>query len=152
MIQICYTSRATAPLDHRTHATLVTQAQANNGRDDVTGLLLYDGMRFIQALEGPRIVTEACMARIRGDTRHEAIDVISQCPIAARQFGTFAMAAMMPGEMDQAAFVETVKSHVSQVSTASVRAVFIGFAVLGRSRRAAAAMARAAPAPLPLTI
>lgn len=134
MIQICYTSRATAPLDRQGYDHLVLQAQGRNRDDDVTGLLLYDGSRFIQALEGPDALASACMSRIERDPRHEAIDIISRSAVAGRQFGTFAMAALMPEDRDNATFVRTIKSFVENVEPAHVKALFIGFAVLSRSR------------------
>jgi len=139
LIQICYTSRATAPLDRRHYDALVTEAQERNHDDMITGLLLYDGARFVQALEGPEERTNACMARIERDRRHEAIDVVSRGTIAERQFGTFAMAALMPDDRDNAAFVHTIKSFVENVEPAHVKALFIGFAVLSRARGSARA-------------
>lgn len=134
MIQICYTSRATASLDRARYSALVLEAQGRNRVDGLTGLLLYDGARFIQALEGPEQLATACMARIERDRRHEAIDIVSRWTIEERQFGTFAMAALMPDDRDNATFVRTIKSFVAKVEPAHVKALFIGFAVLSRSR------------------
>lgn len=134
MIQICYTSRATGSLDRLHYNALVTEAQDRNRGDGVTGLLLYDGARFIQALEGPEALASACMTRIERDHRHEAIDVVSRGTIAERQFGTFAMAALMPDDRDSATFLRTIKDFVADVEPAHVKALFIGFAVLSRSR------------------
>jgi hypothetical protein len=134
VIQICYTSRATASLDRVRYDALVGEAQSRNRTDRVTGLLLYDGARFIQALEGPEALASACMRRIERDHRHEAIDVVSRAAIAQRQFGTFAMAALMPDDRDNATFVRTIKDHVANVEPTHVKALFIGFAVLSRSR------------------
>ncbi len=134
MIQICYTSRATAPLDRTRYNALVVEAQGRNREDEVTGLLLYDGARFIQALEGPDLLASACMARIERDRRHEAIDIVSRGTVTDRQFGTFAMAALMPDDRDNATFVRTIKAFVENVEPAHVKALFIGFAVLSRTR------------------
>jgi len=134
VIQICYTSRAKASLDRARYNALVLEAQGRNRADDVTGLLLYDGARFIQALEGPERLASACMARIEQDRRHEAIDIVSRTRIPERQFGTFAMAALMPDDRDNATFVRTIKTFVENVEPAHVKALFIGFAVLSRSR------------------
>jgi hypothetical protein len=43
---------------------------ANNRRDDITGLLICNGVHFAQALEGPQDKVEACFARISADSRN----------------------------------------------------------------------------------
>lgn len=134
MIQICYASRTVRPLTRAEYGDLAGQARRHNGRDAITGLLLYDGARFVQALEGPAALAEACMARIERDARHQDVSVVERGPVTERQFGGFALAALMPDEGDPSAFVEQVKALVADVASPKLRAVFIGFAMLSRPR------------------
>lgn len=134
LIQICYTSRVILPFCSGDYNELAGQAQRLNTRDRLTGLLLYDGSRFLQAFEGPAAAADACMARISRDRRHTNIDVIGRRPITARQFGMFAMASLMPGEGDRSTFVAAIKHHVAHVQLPDLKALFIGFAVLSRPR------------------
>ncbi len=44
-----------------------------NRRHDITGMLLTDGQRFMQILEGPRTEVRALCKRIEADPRHRCV-------------------------------------------------------------------------------
>ena len=52
----------------------------------------YDG--FAQVLEGPQAVVEARYARIKADSRHEAVRVNKAAPAPRRRFGKWAIAVV----------------------------------------------------------
>jgi hypothetical protein len=130
MRQIVYASRATGLMNRDAFAALVDQSIMNNARTGITGLLLFDGYRFLQAIEGPFAQVEACMARVKDDPRHYAIDIAFEGETDIRQFGTFSMASMMPGLDGKRDFLIRIKSAVSLVRQPDIQALFIGFAVL----------------------
>lgn len=134
MLQVVYTSRVVTPLTRAGYDLLLDQAQTRNGRDGITGLLLYDGARFVQAVEGPEELVASCMSRIVQDGRHCAVELVQRQPVLDREFGSFSMKALTSGAGDADAFVEDVKRQVSGVGAAHLQALFIGFAVLSRSR------------------
>ena len=70
----------------------------NNSLDGVTGLLLSDGWRFVQVLEGSPDGVEATMERIRRDPRHVGVTVLHDGPVEAREFGGWSMADRRRGE------------------------------------------------------
>ena len=127
MLQLTYIStvRDAAKVDL---GDILRVSRANNRRDRITGLLHYDGRRFLQALEGPAALVEAAYARIRVDPRHFAPVVLSQRPIDAREFGNWDMAALEPGD-DRDAFVARITALVANASPI-VRATFEGRAGL----------------------
>ena len=130
MIQIVYRSRAAVELTQEDLRDLIQVSRTNNERDGVTGLLLYDGYRFVQAIEGPEAAIAACYDRIVRDPRHSAVELVLREPVRTREFGSFAMTALSPGPAGKDIFVAEVKRHLEQVSAPHLQALFIGFAVL----------------------
>lgn len=130
MLQITYHSRAEASFARSDFASLLGQCRLRNQRDSITGLLLYDGLRFLQAFEGPRDLVDQCMARIRLDARHTAIRVHSRKLITAREFGAFAMTSISPGENSPDSLLEEVKRLTGGVASPRLQALFIGFAAM----------------------
>ena len=82
---------------------ILFQSQKNNLRDGLTGLLIYDGKRFFQYLEGEETQVCRTVERIRADDRHYALVVLSEKETERRQFGNWAMAGhyMSPGGSDR---------------------------------------------------
>jgi transposase len=106
-------------------------SRRNNARSRVTGLLFYDGKRFLQALEGDEAQVETTFARIMTDQRHRAVVVLSDRIIDEREFGDWAMAYNAPADAADAAF-DRVVTLVAGASP-SVRATFESFAKVRRA-------------------
>lgn len=91
MLQLLYISSArrsdVVDLDQ-----LLAQAQRNNARDEITGLLYTDGHRFLQALEGPKTAVEDVFLRIIADPRHHALVLLLRRETRRREFGEWSMA------------------------------------------------------------
>ena len=92
MRQIVYHSLCTAPGDGADLPRILEQSRHNNAIDGITGLLWSDGMRFLQVFEGPAESVAPTWARIRSDSRHNAITIVHDRPIVAREFGYWTMA------------------------------------------------------------
>ena len=129
MLQLVYISTA---VDKPDTATILRTSRRNNARDGLTGLLYSDGVRFMQALEGPADKVEAAYARIKSDPRHRAAVVLSRREVNEREFGPWEMAARAPGEESQA-FLERVTTLTAGAHV-NTQATFDSFA---RIRRAA---------------
>ncbi|MDQ0572204.1 hypothetical protein QFZ42_004038 [Variovorax paradoxus] len=91
LFEIFYCSVLTQDLPPTTVGAIVTQARAHNARHRITGLLVFDGLRFCQHLEGPREAVEALMQRIGQDPRHSEVRVVYQGALAARRYTGFGM-------------------------------------------------------------
>ena len=96
--QLLYVSRAVPTSVVVSLDPIYEVSRHNNAIDGVTGLLFSDGRRFVQVLEGTDLAIEATMARIRRDDRHDHIVVLHDRPVAAREFGSWAMADRRRGE------------------------------------------------------
>ena len=125
MRQIVYISTAIG-MDEAQAAGILGASQANNRRDDITGLLYFDGKRFLQAIEGEEPHLTRTLERIRADARHRAIVVLSDRDVETREFGSWAMASRRPGE-DARAFIAQVAALVRNASP-DIRATFEGLA------------------------
>ncbi|WP_170841866.1 BLUF domain-containing protein [Sphingomonas gellani] len=134
MTQIVYQSRAAQPLTRRGYDELLRECRRRNAGDGITGLLVSDGLTFLQAFEGPTDAATACLARIASDRRHHSIVMIRKVDVPAREFGTFAMLGLLPGLAEASSFVDRTKEAVEDVYSPSLQALFIGYATLGRSK------------------
>jgi hypothetical protein len=124
LLQIIYVSTA-APNQAIDPEAMLAKARRNNGRDDITGMLYFDGTRFMQAMEGPPEKIEATLERIKADPRHRALVLLSKRMIEAREFGDWAMAANTPGTSN-ADFFQHVEDLIANASP-NVRATIEGF-------------------------
>ena len=131
MRQIIYISTATLSFKPEDAAIILEKSRRNNARDHVTGLLYFDGKRFLQALEGDTATIDRTFARISGDDRHRAIVRLSDREINVREFGDWAMAYRAPG-MDAEQFLKRIGDLVAGASPA-IRATFTGFADVRRA-------------------
>ncbi len=71
--------------------TIASKSRIANQTRGITGVLIFDGMRYCQQLEGPREEVLALLERIRQDSRHSRMEVLHQGAIASRRFQSFGM-------------------------------------------------------------
>ncbi|NIJ07573.1 methanogenic corrinoid protein MtbC1 [Sphingomonas vulcanisoli] len=83
---ITYRSEAVRPPSVSELQQLVAASRARNRSVGITGMLLHDGGRFLQTLEGPPEAVDQIWSSIQQDRRHGAIEVLSQHIIPARLF------------------------------------------------------------------
>lgn len=106
--RLVYRSRAVARFRREEVDALLHHARHNNAIDGISGLLWSDGDVFVQTLEGPPDSVEETFARIREDTRHRDVEVLSDEPACIRCFGTWYMAGAGltggPSDPDSLAF------------------------------------------------
>ncbi len=81
-----YRSRAVAPMSELDLHRLARAARLRNGREGVTGFMVYDRGWIFQGLEGPAEGLDRVWKSIRRDRRHAAIDVVAEATADKRQF------------------------------------------------------------------
>jgi len=137
MHQIIYISTAKPGTGDRDVDEILATSRINNRRDGITGLLISDGTRFLQALEGEQEAVEAAYLRIKTDKRHRAAVILSSKTTPERQFGTWDMAFSGFGRaMDGPALTQLVDRLVAEVSDPNTRALFAGFVRIERKTAA----------------
>lgn len=91
LYSLIYVSSAARPLSTGDLVALLATCRENNARLGVTGMLLYKGGNFMQALEGERSTVRELYERIEADPRHTGELVMWQGPLPERQFEGWAM-------------------------------------------------------------
>lgn len=130
---LLYFSRAAILFDGNAIAHLGRQAAAFNARVGVTGLLLYDGRRFIQALEGSQAAVDEVMGRIINDRRHDSIDIFERGPASQRLFVGWSMEARHVRDSASARqFLNDIRDKLAGIENPRLISAFLGFALLGR--------------------
>lgn len=121
LTRLVYLSTAAELLNTAQLEALLGVSRANNQRDGISGLLLYDDGNFIQAVEGDEAAVAALFARIAADPRHHDIRVVSREQVAGRMFADWAMAA---GRLDRVALLPLrpadAEGAATQVNIAAV--------------------------------
>jgi len=133
MLQLTYISTAAIDLAPSDVDAILETSRRNNARVGVSGLLLFDGVRFLQALEGEAVAVRAVYERIRADKRHRATVVLSERTVDAHEFGDWSMAYERGGNSAGAGtLLQQIDALVGDAPGSSTRALFRSFARVAR--------------------
>lgn len=92
MISLCYISTAVEPMSDESLNDILKTARAVNAQSDITGMLLYKDMSFLQVLEGESSVVKALYKKIEQDQRHTDVFTVFLEKIFTREFANWSMA------------------------------------------------------------
>ncbi len=92
VFQLIYVSIARGPMGDDVLAHLLAQSRRNNAQRNVTGLLIYAGGNFIQALEGDERTVLDLYATIYRDARHDNVRRVLTNHAPCRDFPDWWMA------------------------------------------------------------
>lgn len=88
---LAYTSRARLDLGDEDLAAIHQSARHLNALDGISGLLLFDGARFLQIVEGAEDAIDTLVERLRRDPRHSAFEVRDERFVERRSFPDWSM-------------------------------------------------------------
>lgn len=88
---LTYTSRASLDLGDEDLAAIHQTARHLNALDGITGLLLFDGSRFLQIIEGAEDAIDNLVERLRMDRRHSAFELRDERYLERRSFPDWSM-------------------------------------------------------------
>lgn len=91
MRRLLYVSTARAGLMDADVQRIVATAQRVNAERSVTGLLVFNGVAFMQALEGEEATIHDLFADIAGDQRHHGVVMVLNEKIRDRGFPDWSM-------------------------------------------------------------
>lgn len=94
LYSLIYISTPVKHFEHDELEQLARESQRNNAPIDITGLLLYSGDFFLQALEGDYEQLNDLYARIENDDRHLDLEVLIGAPATRRLFPDWAMGVL----------------------------------------------------------
>jgi Sensors of blue-light using FAD len=81
-------------------AHILAQAQQNNSKDGITGVLLYSATRFVQYLEGEYQLIDSLYSKIKRDPRHYRVTLLHTGLIGHRYFPSWHMGSKYIDEAD----------------------------------------------------
>lgn len=91
-----YHSQLASDADLSCVADIVKTARSFNKEHGITGILVFDGLRFCQYIEGPQSDLQDLINRIADDPRHEQFTPKFHAPVAGeRLFGNWSMAYVL---------------------------------------------------------
>ncbi|HET9641032.1 MAG TPA: BLUF domain-containing protein [Allosphingosinicella sp.] len=88
---LTYTSRARLDLTDQDLAAIHQTARHLNALDGISGLLLFDGSRFLQIVEGAEDAVDNLVERLRMDPRHSAFELRDERHVERRSFPDWSM-------------------------------------------------------------
>lgn len=102
-------------------AQIAGRARLANAELDITGLLIFDGQRFCQQLEGPQKAVLKLVERIRNDPRHINVEVLHHGPLVGRRFQQFSLAFSTVEDVDALARMERLDGEAALAAFDAVR-------------------------------
>lgn len=129
---LIYVSTARTGLSLDDFLAILTVSRRNNQRFGITGLLVFNGINFMQCLEGDKAATNDRLYQIGADDRHSGLTIVSQRETANQQFMGWHMAGRyLPAQLDsgQADLPELLSDDAVSDAT---RTLFQSFRSLGR--------------------
>ena len=97
---LCYESRAKARPSEDDLTELVDDARERNRQFGVTGMLVHQGDRFFQWLEGPGAALDGLWSSIRRDDRHGDIQLLGEGVTPIRLFSDWDLRFLHRGDDD----------------------------------------------------
>lgn len=88
---LTYTSRARLDLSDEDLAAIHQSARHLNALDGISGLLIFDGARFLQIVEGAEDAIDNLVGRLRMDPRHSAFEIRDERYVDRRSFPDWSM-------------------------------------------------------------
>ncbi|MCJ2016928.1 BLUF domain-containing protein [Methylobacterium sp. E-065] len=99
LFRLVYRSRSALRGDaeevHRQVEQILIVSRDRNAQAGITGALMFTGLYFVQALEGPAAAVEATFDRICCDLRHTGIEVVECGPVLEPAFGDWSMSHLV---------------------------------------------------------
>lgn len=122
--EILYTSVLAADQPIRIVGQIVSHARARNEADGITGLLIFDGMRFCQHLEGEPDSVGALISRLSKDPRHSEMTIRFDGPLAQRRYPRFDVGLAEVEEVEELAELEKLAGEAALQRFLALRAGF----------------------------
>ena len=92
-----YVSEAIVPWERDTIDAMVSRASAFNLQAGVTGVLFFDGNRYLQYIEGPDDGVDIVFSRIKSSALHRDLMELASGPIGRRMLPYWSMRWLLAG-------------------------------------------------------
>jgi len=114
MLRLIYTSVQMPGFDRASFERLCEQAASKNRRLNVHGLLLNNGVEFMQCLEGPKEAVAAIYRQIVIDSRHSDIRLLvseATCNLLFKQWSMVGLATKAQAVLSTESIAFTLLDH-----------------------------------------
>ena len=91
LYEAIYVSTIAPELAISSVADIAGKARMANQIKEITGLLIFDGMRYCQQLEGSQKQVLSLMEKIRHDPRHINVEIVHHGELDSRRFKSFSL-------------------------------------------------------------
>lgn len=91
LVSLVYVSIAADSMTDGDVKDILDVAREFNGKNNITGMLLYRAPYFIQALEGEKSVVDPLFEKISQDERHRNVLLVFEDTIESRTFSQWSM-------------------------------------------------------------
>ncbi|MES2192153.1 MAG: BLUF domain-containing protein [Pseudomonadota bacterium] len=92
---------------------IARQSRGNNPVHGITGLLVFDGDRFCQQIEGRRRAVVELFERISNDARHDHVSLLHQGTIMQRRYRQFNIGYPLLEAGDTLANIEALRGEAA---------------------------------------
>lgn len=113
LYEIIYISTLAPDVNITAVADIARHARVMNDSQHITGMLVFDGMRFCQQMEGTQKQVLAMEQRIRQDARHVQMEVLHHGPLDGRRFRCFTMGYSLLDDSEVLARMETLDGQTA---------------------------------------
>jgi len=117
---LTYTSLASFDLISSDLEEIHRTALRRNALDGVTGLLVFNGLRFLQIVEGDDVAVDELVERLRRDPRHSSLEVRAESRIDRRSFPDWSM-ELVKVSASYFEAKETIRAHIPSTVDEGVR-------------------------------
>lgn len=91
VFQIVYKSEPTRAFEADDCTDILLQSRRNNPKNGITGALIFTGLHFVQALEGPEETVREVYKAVSRDRRHKNVTCLFAEEIEEAEFGPWSM-------------------------------------------------------------
>lgn len=91
LVRLVYASEVDATFSDSDIEDILSKAQTNNPRLEVTGMLLFTSEYFVQCIEGPRKAINQLYNKILLDPRHHSSEILTYSDVEEREFANWSM-------------------------------------------------------------
>lgn len=88
---LTYTSLASLDLTSGDLIDILQTARHLNALEGITGLLVFNGVRFLQVIEGSEAAIDELVRRLRTDHRHTGLEIRDERIVEERSFPDWSM-------------------------------------------------------------
>lgn len=147
LIRLVYASTAQSGVDLREFKRILLQAQANNHRRDLTGMLAFNSKIFLQVLEGSRDQVNDLYPKLMRDLRHKIVTLLNYKEIEERHWANWSIGFAASSTYNRALFLKYSQQSVFNPYSMKADAVEKMLMELATTAIALAAPAPASAAP-----